>query len=116
DDTFANVYALGRVIAWVSLALIALGVVAALLLSRLITLPIKRLLAFAEAVASGDFKAKSEIKHNDEIGKLKDSIQHMVNSLVAKMDEADMNRNIALKETEKANLATSEAIDAKARA
>ncbi|EPR34361.1 methyl-accepting chemotaxis sensory transducer with Cache sensor [Alkalidesulfovibrio alkalitolerans DSM 16529] len=116
DDVMADVYALRSAIAWASAAFLFVGVIAALLISRVVTGPVRRLMAFAGAVAGGDLKATSGIDQKDEIGKLNVSIQQMVDSLIAKMEEAEEKSRLAAQETEKARQATAEAEQARKEA
>ena len=116
EDVMADVFAMGKYIVWVSVAFLVVGIVAALFISRLLTGPIVRLMTFAGNVANGNLKAVSGIDQKDEIGKLNDSIQRMVATLVDKMDEADKNSRSATEETEKARLATEEAVAARQQA
>jgi methyl-accepting chemotaxis protein len=116
DDVFAPVYQLRRVIGIVSVVLLILGMGIGLLVSRSITLPVKRLTRYAEAVAAGDLESKSDIDQKDEIGKLNQSIQIMVGNLIENMKEAENQSEIAKKEMQKAQLATEEAEDARRKA
>ncbi|WP_031388597.1 methyl-accepting chemotaxis protein [Desulfonatronum thiodismutans] len=116
DDVLADVYALRSSVAWASAVFLFVGVVAALLISRVITGPIRRLMAYAEAVAQGDLQARSGINQMDEIGRLNLNIQTMVQSLIEKMKEAEHQSELARQETEKAQVATQEAEEARAQA
>jgi methyl-accepting chemotaxis protein len=116
DDVMAGVTAMGRAIFWASVGLLVVGIVATLLASGIITRPIVRLMRYAQAVAGGDFQAKSGIAQQDEVGKLNDSIQRMVAALVEKMDEAEEKSRIAAQETEKARQARREAEQARREA
>ncbi len=105
DDVMIGVFAMGNAIFWASTILLLVGIVATLLVSRIITRPIVRLMRYAQAVAGGDFQATSGISQKDEVGKLNDSINSMVSALVEKMDEAEEKSRIAAQETEKARQA-----------
>lgn len=78
DDVYEMVYSLRWTIAIATAIFLALGFLCALLLSRLITVPVGRLMRYAEAVAGGDLGASSGIDQKDEIGRLNKSIQTMV--------------------------------------
>ena len=73
----------GQVLSFMSTALvifailIALVVALQLIVSRSITKPLVRGMAFAELVASGDFTQQLPIKQKDEIGKLADALNTM---------------------------------------
>ncbi|PTN38621.1 methyl-accepting chemotaxis protein [Desulfonatronum sp. SC1] len=116
DDVLAPVYQLRWTIAIASLVFFCLGIAIAILISRSITNPVNRLMCFAEAVAKGDLQSQSGIDQKDEIGKLNQSIQTMVQSLIEKMKEAEHQSELARQETEKAQVATREAEDARAQA
>jgi methyl-accepting chemotaxis protein len=116
DDVFAPIYGLQWAIGIASLVFFGLGIIIALLVSRAITGPVNRLMKYAEAVAKGDLQAKSGIDQQDEIGKLNQSIQTMVKSLIEKMKEAEHQSELARQETEKAQIATREAEEARAQA
>ncbi len=116
DDVLAPVYQLRWTILIASSVFFVMGIIIALLVSRSITNPINRLMRHAEAVASGDLQARSGIDQKDEVGKLNQSIQTMVQSLIEKMKEAEHQSELARQETEKARIASREAEEARARA
>ncbi len=116
DDVYAQVYALRWAIAVASAIFLVLGAVVALFVSRLVTVPVGRLMHYAEAVAGGDLGASSGIDQKDEIGRLNRSIQTMVQALIEKMQEAERQSDLARQETERAQVATREAEEARALA
>jgi methyl-accepting chemotaxis protein len=116
DDVYEMVYSLRWTIAIATAIFLALGFLCALLLSRLITVPVGRLMRYAEAVAGGDLGASSGIDQKDEIGRLNKSIQTMVQALIEKMQEAERQTDLARQETERAQVATREAEEARAQA
>jgi methyl-accepting chemotaxis protein len=52
-----------------------------------ITGPIRKGVAFAEAMASGDFSQSLEVKQKDEVGKLVDSLNNMTSSIGGMINE-----------------------------
>lgn len=62
------------------LALI-LGIILAIVITRAITTPLNKGVKFAEEVASGNLAADVDVDQNDEIGKLANSLQRMVQKL-----------------------------------
>lgn len=81
DDVLAPVYQLRWAIGIASVVFFGLGIVIALLVSRTITVPVNRLMAYAEDVTHGDLQAQSGIDQKDEIGRLAQSISSMVENL-----------------------------------
>lgn len=57
------------------------SVILGFILTNLITGPVKKAVAFAETMASGDFSQSLEVKSNDEIGVLTRSLNDMTGSL-----------------------------------
>lgn len=55
-----------------------------ILLANSILVPLKRITRTAEKMASGDYKARCRKKHDDEIGKLSDTLNHMAEEIVKK--------------------------------
>ena len=116
DDVFAQVYHLRRTIGFTSLFFFVVGIGIALLVSRAITGPINRLMRYAQAVADGDLQARSGIEQRDEIGRLNQSIQVMVQALSAKMAEADAQAREAEQKAHECNIATEQAEQATQKA
>jgi methyl-accepting chemotaxis protein len=90
-------------------AFIALLGVTLLALDRIVVKPMKRLEEFASSVAGGNLEQTLELKLNNEIGKLAESLNSMVASLKAKIAEADDKSRQAKAESERAAQATAEA-------
>lgn len=65
----------------VSLGAIAIGLVIALLQSRAIVRPIRRVMTILGAVSEGDLRQRLEITSRDEVGKMSNSVNHMVENL-----------------------------------
>ncbi len=116
DDVMAPVYQLRWAIGIASLIFFGIGITIALVATRAITGPVKRLMKYADAVAQGDLQAQSGIDQKDEIGRLNRSIQTMVQSLIEKMQEADAQAKEAEQKAHECNLATEEANQAKQQA
>ncbi|WP_031387644.1 methyl-accepting chemotaxis protein [Desulfonatronum thiodismutans] len=116
NDVFEQVYTMRWIIVIASSVFFVIGIIIALLVSRSITNPVNRLMRYAEIVAKGDLQAQSGINQKDEVGKLNQSIQTMVQSLIEKMKEAEHQSDLASQETEKAKIATKEAEKARAQA
>ncbi|TVM19430.1 chemotaxis protein [Oceanidesulfovibrio indonesiensis] len=64
-------------------------IIFAVLFTRALVKPIKRLQTYADEVASGNLEAKSGIDRGDEIGMLTKSIRHMVDTLKTSLKQAD---------------------------
>jgi methyl-accepting chemotaxis protein len=71
------------------LAAVALGVGVAVLLTRAITGPMAKGVAFAQAVAGGDLSRSLELDQRDEAGQLAAAMNTMVASLKAKIADAE---------------------------
>lgn len=93
-----------------------LAVVCAIYTARSISGAVGRVSVFAENVASGDLDAKASGNFFGEIEQLRLSLSRMVESLKAKIIEADAKSAEAVEESRRAHIATNEAIDAKAQA
>lgn len=93
-----------------------LAIVFGVVLSRGITNPLTKGVAFASAVADGDLNRNLDIQQQDEIGILAESLRKMVHNLKMKISEAEAKTHEASVETEKAKLATQEADSAKEKA
>jgi len=65
---------------WLAIA-VALGVLAAWLITRSIVGPLKDTVALAETVANGDFTHQTEVTRKDELGALQASMQRMTLNL-----------------------------------
>ncbi|MDP2847515.1 MAG: methyl-accepting chemotaxis protein, partial [Humidesulfovibrio sp.] len=93
-----------------------LGLLLGFLLTRSLTRPLGVIVSFSESVAQGNLKQTLEVRQNDELGKLSDSLRHMVQNLNAKIAESDEKSVLAAEEARKAQIATQEANEAKAQA
>src|SRR5690606_29910162 len=66
-----------RNIAMVGAVLLLLGLLAAWLLSRSVTGPLRRLASTADAIAAGDYSRRAHVERADEIGRLARSFDAM---------------------------------------
>lgn len=66
-----------RNIAMVGALLLLLGLLAAWLLSRSVTGPLRRLASTADAIAAGDYSRRAQVERDDEIGRLARSFDAM---------------------------------------
>ena len=78
--------------------------------------PMNKLVQYADDVASGRLDASIDGKFKGEILKLKDAIHAMVQSLKAKMGEAEQKSHEAAEEAERAKQAMAEADEARKKA
>ncbi|NGZ75246.1 sensor histidine kinase [Saccharibacillus alkalitolerans] len=69
-----------KLIGWsigIGAAVLLLGFGLSLIIARRIVAPIKELTVISRKMATGDFTAKAVLKHNDEVGTLAESLNHM---------------------------------------
>jgi methyl-accepting chemotaxis protein len=78
--------------------------------------PIKKNIAFANEVAAGNLDGSLDVRREDEIGALADSLRKMVGTLKEKIGEAEANTCKAAEESQKAQEATMAALRAKEEA
>jgi signal transduction histidine kinase len=77
DAVFGRTSDVVRRLAAVLAALLLLGLVAAWLISRSVTVPLRRLAAGADAMAHGDYSHRTGLNRDDEIGRLAHSFDAM---------------------------------------
>ncbi|MEZ8825039.1 methyl-accepting chemotaxis protein [Vibrio amylolyticus] len=65
----------------ISVVAVLLGVVLAVVITRLITTPIREAVTVANRLAKGDLTSKISVQSNDEMGQLLRAMQHMVEQL-----------------------------------
>lgn len=65
-----------------------IAIILALIITRAISIPVKKGVDFAKIIAEGDLSATLDIKQNDEIGELADSLREMVRSFKSSADVA----------------------------
>ena len=87
-----NINLIGGVVGFVLLFLIGLGLLTSFIVSRIVikraTKPLKQLALSADEVAKGNFNTPLPvIKHNDEVGMLRDSFDGMQKSLAQYVEE-----------------------------
>ncbi|WP_243358459.1 methyl-accepting chemotaxis protein [Fundidesulfovibrio terrae] len=108
------------VLSWLMLSLAVGTPVASILIglwvTRSIVSPLKKNMAFSEAVAGGDLDAVLDVSCKDETGKLADGLRFMVKTLKEKIAEADAKSAQAAREAENARVAMAEAEAAKEQA
>ena len=112
DDARSNQTLLAVVLA----AAVLLGVVIALVLTRLITGPLRKGVDFAQAVAAGRLDETLDVHSRDEVGQLSDALRSMVDALKTKIREAGEQTAQALRMGDEAKSAMEEARKAQAAA
>lgn len=65
----------------ISIIAFVIGILFALIISRSISLPLRKAMVFADQLAEGDLTADIHLKQKDELGQLADSLREMKNSL-----------------------------------
>lgn len=83
-------------------------IIAGIYFSRVIAIPIKKLDGAASKVAAGDTDVSLKVTSNDEIGRLTNSFNVMVQNIKNSMSEANHKSEIANKAAEDANVAREE--------
>ncbi len=81
-----------------------------------INTPLRRAVAFAEAVGKGNLDHPLDVRQTDEIGTLCSAMGNMVGNLKLKIAEAQTQTQLAAQETEHARRAQAEADEARAEA
>ncbi len=72
--------------AWI---ILLISVIIAVFLTKIITTPLHKGVSFAKTVAGGNLDGKLEVYAKDELGQLADALRSMVESLKAKIQEAN---------------------------
>lgn len=85
----ATIDAVTRQLLLTTLAVAIVGVAAAAFLTWILTRPILELVSVTRAVARGDLTQKAPHWANDEIGKLSDAFNHMLDDLAAAQAESE---------------------------
>lgn len=65
----------------IALIAIVVSIIIGYILSSIVTNPLKKLTAIVDVIAKGDFAARAEVKSEDEVGKLAESVNHMAGDL-----------------------------------
>lgn len=99
---------------------VVIGFIVSLLLTRIVTVPLRKCLDFAQGVAAGNLEEQLDVHSRDETGRLSDALRSMVGTLKTKIAEATKqsqaareNETEALNAMRKAEEATSKAERAK---
>ncbi len=92
--------------------ILLITIIASFFITRAITVPINRTNRFAQSVANGNLDQHLNIRSKDEIGELTTSLNTMVDSLKAKVSEAQKQTETATRKEEEAKVATAKAEDA----
>lgn len=79
------------------------GIVLAFLLTKAITKPILKTAGFADNMAQGDFSQTLEIDQQDEIGKMSQSLNDMINNLATMMKDVISGINTLSKSSDNLN-------------
>lgn len=103
-------------VAIVAAGVVVLSILLSLLITRVITTPLNRSMHFAQSVAAGQLHEVLDVYSRDELGKLADAMRSMVESLKAKIGEANGQAAQAEKMGQEAKLAMEEAKVAQAAA
>jgi len=90
-----------------------LGVGFGFFISGSISKPLNRTMSFAQSVAKGNLDDTCSVSSRDEVGQLAESLRHMVSKLKEKIEEAFQKSQLAEQQTERAQLAMSDAEQAK---
>lgn len=91
------------------LAVMVIGIIVAILITRMIVRPLATTQRFAEAVAGGDLDRELDVHATDETGKLANALRSMVAALKSNITEAQQKSDQALKATEEAKQAMAKA-------
>ena len=79
-----------KLIIGVVVVMLVAGILFALLITRMIVLPLRRTQEFAQAVAAGDLERSLDVHSTDETGKLAESLRVMVSSLKENIKAAEV--------------------------
>ncbi len=103
-------YIVGMTLAGVFLCILAVAII------RSILVPLRRSVAYAEAVGQGQLDATLDVSGTDELATLATAMRRMVESLKEKMRDADLKSREAAAEAQKATAALEAAAKEKRRA
>lgn len=101
-----------RIVLILVAAVLIIGIIVAILITRMIVKPLSTTQRFAEAVAGGDLDRELDIRSSDETGRLAEALRTMVASLKANIAEAQQKSAQAQKATEEAKIAMNKAEEA----
>lgn len=105
-----------NVVLILNLAVLLLGIIVAVFITRMIVKPLSETQQFAEAVADGDMSLELDVRTTDETGKLADALRSMVSSLKSNITEAQQKSEQAQQATVEAQKAMASAEEAARRA
>ncbi|RCS40747.1 HAMP domain-containing protein [Bremerella cremea] len=91
------------VLPFVSIAALMIGAILAIVLSRSIVLPIRRVMTILGHVSDGDLRQRLEVKSHDEIGSMSNSLNHMVENLQKAMTALSQNSQAIARSAEDMN-------------
>lgn len=95
SEAFIPIYSLQRVLFFVFFAILIIGGIISVILSRIITNPIQVLISASKRIALGEFGATVEISTNDEIGLLADNFNSMSESIKRSNEKIEQyNKNL----------------------
>jgi methyl-accepting chemotaxis protein len=93
EEAFAPVTAVRKkVVLWssgIALALLILGIGVAFLLERSVTTPISKMQETVNAIAGGNFSARSDLGGDDEFGQLSRAFDNLLDDRVTRLAEAE---------------------------
>jgi signal transduction histidine kinase/CheY-like chemotaxis protein len=112
-QAFKDIAQLRWAIVVASIAFVLLILTAAMLISRLITRPLRVLTAGAQVIGSGDLTHRIEARSHDEIGILAESFNQMASDLKTTMENQLAERKVAEEELRQARDAALQASHAK---
>lgn len=84
EEVNKSIYSISMVFLVIGLFVMIAASIVSVFLANSIINPIKEVTLIAEKMAKGDFKAKSIKQHDDEIGKLSDTLNYMASELLKK--------------------------------
>ncbi len=116
DDLETEADKLRNMVLAVTCAILAVGCVLTVLVTRSVRTPLHALVDYARAVAAGDLDAQPRGTFRAELGGLKHSIASMVESLRMRIEEARSRTAEAADHAQRAEAATAEAEAARMRA
>ena len=90
-------------------ALLVLGLLIGIFLTRSITTPMAKTLGFAQSVARGELDQRLRLEQRDEFGRLSEALDSMVDSLNEKIEEANAKSAEAQAKGDEATLAMEKA-------
>lgn len=95
DPLYADMHHTRWMIGLVSLLIFVLGSTGVLIISRIITRQLKRMVQVVDHIAAGDLKQRSGIQAGDEVGTLAKAFDTMVDNLEFAYEELEkLNRNL----------------------